>query len=250
MVHYTRVLIGLIRLVARPQERLRQRELDLAFIKKRLEIDAKFDESNNLDTGGKIELENLTISSLNPDDGNFYQAILPDTFARCVQSLNIDPGEFVFIDIGAGKGRGLFLAQDHNFKRVIGIEFGKELVEICKQNILRRNKDGVKRPPVEILWMDALKYTLPHEPTVLFFYNPFGAQAMNIMANNIERSLIAFPRQIKIIYVNPLCDEEIMENISDLKKVLCTSSFNIYEWDPEIKEATDEYHLSAFEIRA
>lgn len=243
MVHYAAISIGLIRLALRPHERLRQRELDLAFTRKRQEIDSKFDEYNNLDTGGRIELEELTLSSTNPDESNFYQAVFPETFGKCIERLNIDPREYVFIDIGAGKGRALFLAQDYNFKRVIGVELGKELVEVCKQNIARRNMDGVKRPRVEILWMDALKYSLPPEPTVLFLYNPFGAPLMNAMANSIEKSLIDLPRKVKIIYVNPLHDEEIIKNISNIKKTYCTDAFNIYDIYPEANKKIDAHNL-------
>ena len=134
------------------------------------------------------------------------------------------------MDIGAGKGRALFLAQEMGFRHVIGVEFAKELVQICKENISRRAADGVPRPPVEILHMDGLAYDLPEEPIVVFLNNPFGEELMARMAEQIRNSLQKAPRPLKIVYGNPLYDHVIISRIPGLRRLANTDLFKTYEW--------------------
>jgi hypothetical protein len=44
---------------------------------------------------------------------------------------------------------------------------------------------------------------VPHEATVLFFYNPFDGEVLSKVVANIRRSLAEAPRKITIVYVRP-----------------------------------------------
>jgi hypothetical protein len=230
--HYGWVLAGLARRFtpAGRREHQLQRQKDAEFAQKLRHIDFDYDSNHDLDTGGKIELNDLSIDSESKWDGRFYQAVFPHRFRAWIDSLNIDPREYVFVDIGAGKGRALFLAQDMGFKRVIGIEFARELVQICEENIRRRIANGVLRPPVQILHMDALSYDLPEEPTVIYLYNPFGEKLMTRMTERISNSLRDAPRPLKIVYGNPLCEHAIASGIPGLRRLARTDTFASYEW--------------------
>lgn len=230
--HYADVVAGLV-ISTTPgarRERERRRVLDLAFAKKREAIDADFDGHHGLDTGGKIELADLSIESETKEHGAFYQAVFPDRFRHWIDSLYIEPSEFLFVDIGAGKGRALFLAQDLGFKGVVGVEFAKELVEICKKNIRVREVECAHRPPVSIVHMDALVYLLPDEPTVLFINNPFGQEVMGMFVERVRESLQRAPRPFKIVYGNSVCDQVVMSGIPGLRRLANTEEFNSYEW--------------------
>jgi SAM-dependent methyltransferase len=217
--------------VGRRQHAL-QLEGDIAFAKKRTAIDNEFDTKYDLDTGGKIELFDLSIdaSTYGSDQGYAYQAIFPCLFHRGIESLKIEPGEFVFIDLGAGKGRALFLAQDYLFKRVVGVEFARELVAVCQRNILRRSVNGMKRSPIDILLMDALAYEFPDEPIVLFLFNPFGAEIVSQICKRLYASLKKTPRPLKILYFNPIHDDQIVEKTSEIRRLEVNEAFNSYEW--------------------
>jgi hypothetical protein len=234
--HYGWVLAGLAHRFtpAGRREHQLQRQKDAEFAHKLRQIDIDYDSSHHLDTGGKIELNNLSIDSESKWEGRFYQAVFPDRFRVWIDSLNIEPQEYVFVDIGAGKGRALFLAQDMGFKRVIGIEFARELVQTCEENIRRRTADGVLRPPVQILHMDALSYDLPEEPAVVYLYNPFSEELMTRMAKRISDSLRRAPRSLKIVYGNPHCEHAIASGIPGLRRLARTDMFASYEWaDPD-----------------
>jgi SAM-dependent methyltransferase len=236
--HYGWVIANMVRSLtpAGRREREQQRQMDAEFAQKLRQIDTAYDSAYHLNTGGKIELQNFSIDSESKSHGVFYQAVFPDRFFEWIDSLNIEPRDYLFVDIGAGKGRALFLAQDLGFKEVIGVEFARELVEICKTNIDRRAADGVLRPAVRILHMDGLLYDLPEEPTVLFLNNPFGAELMTRMAARIQTSLSNAPRSLKIVYGNPMHDSVIISAIPGLQRLAQSSVFNTYEWKPMAAE--------------
>ena len=214
------------------RERTLQRESDAQFAHKLRQVDTAYDSAHHLDTAGKIELRDLSIDSDSKAQGVFYQAVFPERFFEWIGTLNIEPQDYLFIDIGAGKGRALFLAQDLGFKGITGVEFAWELVKICQENIRRRAADGVSRPPVNILHMDGLLFELPEQPAVLFLNNPFGADLMARMAERIRISLLKAPRPLKIVYGNPLHDSVVIAGIPGLRRLAQTALFNTYEWEP------------------
>src|SRR5271166_6630819 len=64
-----------------------------------------------------------------------YQPTDPALFHEMLESLNIDCREFVFVDIGSGKGRVLLMAADYPFQRVIGVELLPELHRVAQANL-------------------------------------------------------------------------------------------------------------------
>jgi hypothetical protein len=137
------------------------------------------------------------------------------------------------VDIGAGKGRALFLAAEFGFKRILGIEFARELVDICRQNLRRRFADRMVESPIEIECADALTCPLPVEPIVIYFFNPFNSEMMQKMATQIRDSLRQYPRPIRIVYMNPVCDSELMTGIPGLQRVLFSEILNTYKWNED-----------------
>jgi SAM-dependent methyltransferase len=204
---------------------------------KREAAGADYDSKHDIHTCGIIEADNLTIESNRRADAVRYEAVYPDWFRDAIGSLNIDPNDFLFVDIGAGKGRALFLAQDVGFRRIIGVEFAKELVAICQKNIRCRTFHRVERPPLEIVHMDAVLYPLPQEPMVLYMYNPFGEKTMRNMARRIRDSLFELPRPLKIVYVTPRWDAVIMSGVPRIRRVAKTPEFASYEWTGGLEES-------------
>jgi predicted RNA methylase len=53
-----------------------------------------------------------------------------------MRQLPRDLSDFVFIDVGSGKGRVLLAAAQYKFKRVLGVELTQELHEHAQRNIV------------------------------------------------------------------------------------------------------------------
>ena len=55
-----------------------------------------------------------------------------DIIKKILNSLKLKR-ENIFVDIGCGKGRILFLVATENIKKIVGIELRKKLVDIAKK---------------------------------------------------------------------------------------------------------------------
>lgn len=158
-------------------------------------VDRDFDAKHGVDTGGYTYLNKLNINSANWRDGNSHIAADPQEFREAIEAVDADLSRFTFIDLGAGKGRALLLAEQYPFKRAFGVEFAAELVEVAEAN------------GVDVIHGDATTYELPNEPTLLFLYNPFGRETMDIVARRTRNSLDDYPRDLTVLYLNPFHEE-------------------------------------------
>jgi hypothetical protein len=209
-----------------------QRRRDEEFAQKRLSIDCDFDTRYGVDTGGKDDLVGHSIVGPNRYEGNFYIGVFPSTFNRLIESLQIRPSEWTFVDIGAGKGRALLMAQMLGFKRSIGVEFSQDLVAVCLKNLMVFGQTYPELPPAEIHCLDALQYDLPSGPLILYLANPFGCTVMKSMALRIYRALVSRPSPLYIIYYNPVCDDVLVSTIVGLRRLSRSRDAITYSWEP------------------
>jgi SAM-dependent methyltransferase len=153
--------------------------------------DARFDAEHGVDTTPGDAIAKLTINSPNRRHSFGHIASQPDEFARAMTALAIRYEDFVFVDLGSGKGRALLLALQYPFRERIGVEFAKELHEVAEANL--RGK------AVKLICADATEYDYPEEPLVVFLYNPFGPEIMAKVAQRLR----SHPSTLYIVYVNP-----------------------------------------------
>jgi SAM-dependent methyltransferase len=163
-------------------------------------------------TDGHIPLNRLTgINSPYLADGTQYQPTPAKLLKHVLSSLRIDHRRFVFIDFGSGKGRTLLLASHSPFKRVVGIEFAPELHAQAVKNLKLYRSRHRRCWQVESVCADAATFEVPLEPSVFYFFNPFGPQVLRRVLTNIQQSLSAAPREVLYIYCNPVHPEVFEE---------------------------------------
>jgi SAM-dependent methyltransferase len=133
---------------------------------------------------------------------HWYVATDYETFERAMRHVDFRPNEDVFVDFGSGKGRIVLLAAQYPFRRVIGVEFAEALNAVARQNH-QQTKHTLKCKDVKLIQADATQWSVPHDATVLFFFNPFDGAILAQVCANIQRSLAEAPRKITIIYVRP-----------------------------------------------
>jgi SAM-dependent methyltransferase len=116
-----------------------------------------------------------------------------------------DLSDFVFVDVGSGKGRALFIASDYNFKGIVGIEFSRELHSIAEQNVSAHTNKRQRCFNIHLILGDACNLDVPEDNCVFFFYNPFlGAEdAMAHVLSRIEDSFTGKPRKMYFLCLNP-----------------------------------------------
>lgn len=206
----------------------------------RARAERRFDARHGLDSVAWIPVSELTVDSPSKAFANIYgptPAWLMPQFLRSIPEKDLSG--FTFIDFGSGKGRAVLLAARHAFKRVIGLEFSKELHAEAVANIaLFRQAGRLAAPVVESALADVLDYELPDGPLVLYTFNPFGAAVMKPLLERIVASHQAKPRKIYFIYYDCVdhalfeatrCLREIpMRTLGPLRRLMMQHAAKLY----------------------
>jgi SAM-dependent methyltransferase len=129
------------------------------------------------------------------EDSHAYDATAYYRLKAMVDCLSLKP-EDVFIDFGCGRGRAVFYMSTQRLKKVIGVEFDKELLDEARENLANLK---LQKTPVELVHVDAASYRITDE-NIFFMYNPFGLKTLQAILKNIKNSLVANPRPIRIIF--------------------------------------------------
>src|ERR1700676_354958 len=95
--------------------------------------------------------------------------------------------DFVFIDLGSGKGRTLLMASDYPFRRIVGVELLPSLHQVAQQNLRQYKNESQNCCALESICADATELPFPAEPTVLYLFNPFPESGLRQMIANLER---------------------------------------------------------------
>jgi len=190
-------------------------------------VDDGFDERFGVDTKNSVKLTDLEIGTKSWVYGEDYIAIPAKFFKDVLGRLQIKHEDFVFIDLGSGKGKPVLLASDFPFKKIIGVEFSPDLHRIAQQNIQNYKSESQKCRDLESVCMDVLAYPLPEEPTVFHLYHPFGEEVMSPMLERIRVSLEQYPRQVFLVYGYPAV-HQLMDEAPFLKLIDSGESYRIY----------------------
>jgi len=157
-----------------------------------------FDRVNGTDTGGKVPLWRLGIPY---PSARFGASYLSPTESRIKDALENVPRHATLVDLGSGKGRALIIAARMGFRRVIGVEFAAELVDIARRNL------AITGAGAEVILGDAGEYALPGGPLGIYLYNPFSAEIMRKVAAQLDgRS-----EETWVAYLNPGSEPECVE---------------------------------------
>jgi hypothetical protein len=195
-----------------------------------------FDQVHGVDTSGLVPAKHLVTGHANDEHVTAYYGVAPSILRTLIDRWRetIPPhpiSSYTFIDIGAGKGRGLLVASEYHFRKVIGIELNPDLVAIARQNVTCWARDHAadltapQLAPIEVLEQDALDYEFPTTPTLLFLFHPFEAPVLKQLLRRIETrlgapSMTASPSRVgrkespalDILYVNAECANVIDRN--------------------------------------
>lgn len=169
----------------------------------------------NIDTRSLPHEESLKGDgqTLRHNDANGYQTVDYLNLRKIRKFLQLGSSDTVY-DLGCGKGRILCVLAQAPVNKCVGIEIFPDLCDIA-----RRNADQLRgrRSPIEIRCADVANADLS-DGTVYFMFNPFGADTMRTVLDNIQRSLLDKPRPVRIIYLNPRV-ESLIASYAWLKKV-------------------------------
>ncbi len=162
-----------------------------------------FDRRHGTDTSGTVAEARLSEDPETVAHAVFYAGSQPSVMRRAFAALP-DVRGATFLDLGCGKGRGLLVASEWPFARIIGIDISAALVDIARRNVAIVERQFPGRPPIELVVGDASRCALPPGDLVIYLYHPFDATLMAGVAAGIEAALAAEPRRLFVVYCNPV----------------------------------------------
>jgi SAM-dependent methyltransferase len=177
-----------------------------------------FDIAHGTDTSGLIGGEDLPTGHRNGLWSTAYYGISPALLLHLLNTLNIDHQRFTFLDLGSGKGRALLLASHFPFRRILGIELSSQLSTIAAANIANFSAPWQQCLNIQVHTGDATSIDYPAGPLVLYLYNPFLAPVLKRCLRNLAHSLANEPREIHLIYINPVPERLIKRHAPSLQK--------------------------------
>lgn len=158
---------------------------------------------------GADELESLGELGIDTEHATIYMPVSYKLLEEIFGQLNSvrEPIPFThFIDIGCGKGRALCVAAAFGFQKLTGIDFSKELCDAANQN-LAVTQHQFPNLRYKIINNDAFYFEIPADADCIFLFNPFDEVILGGVVENIQKSMQANPRLLRILYVNPLHKE-------------------------------------------
>jgi hypothetical protein len=174
--------------------------------KRALHESLTFDRLHGTDTVGAPN-RGASLADADPIEGvevagtYLYLPTFADDFYRMMDRLPVDPSTLTFVDYGSGKGKVLLLASHLPFRRVIGIEFMRQLHETAVANLARYRNDAVRCTDVQVVCADATSYRLPLGELVVFLFDPFSADVLSRTVAQIVASWAERPRTIFVAYL-------------------------------------------------
>jgi SAM-dependent methyltransferase len=163
--------------------------------------DRQFDLRRGTTTGRVVELHELDVVGENRDRGIRHQPSRARPLHKLLSQLPL-PRNATFVDFGCGMGRALIIAAESGFEHIVGIDFSEALCEQARRNLAALPDTSGEH--VTVVHADASEYPVQPDQNVFYFFNPFDAGLMATTVHNILASHRTHPRDIWIIYLNPL----------------------------------------------
>ncbi len=174
-----------------------------------LKHEIKGEKKYGINTTGIDALKSLEEKGIEIDHSTIYMPVSYDLLEEiCPQPLKGSKAHF--LDIGCGKGRALCVAAHYGFKKVTGLDFSKDLCIAAEKN-LAVTQQKCTDLQYKIINNDAFYFKIPEDVDCIFMFNPFDDIIMNGVAENILESFETNPRNITLIYANPMHKQELIE---------------------------------------
>jgi SAM-dependent methyltransferase len=169
--------------------------------------DHKADRAYNVSTTETYEMSSSSRAKATFDDGTFVWSTPYYQLKKLKEQVKPKPSD-VLLDIGCGPGRVCFEFAHSEIGKCVGIELDGMAYQAALENL-----DSYTGDPEKIRFIngDILNYPLTDE-SILFLSNPFGANTMKQLVQNISRHALKNSRDIQILYYNPLCHDIIVES--------------------------------------
>jgi SAM-dependent methyltransferase len=189
-----------------------------------------FDTSRRVQTSGLVQRPRAAGQIVGEiRDSHMYGPVRVANAHAALRDLPLtDYSKYTFIDVGSGKGRVLFVAAEYPFHKVMGVEFSNALHDDAVANLKRYKFPRRRCADIEPVHADAREFEFPNDNLVIYLFNPFGAEVMERMLENLERSLERHPRHAIVVMLWPE-HSDVVERMAIMRVYRKTRRHHIYE---------------------
>lgn len=166
-------------------------------------LNQAFDQRFGTDTAGEVALQEAGVSAAAAKAGNgVYRPLWRSEFEA---ALRLAPGpydDFTFVDIGSGKGKAMLLASDLPFRRIVGIEYAKDLHDAAIRNLAIYRSETQRCHDIEAIHGDALELAMPEGPLVVLLFNSLDEALTRRFVARFEDQVADRAAPVYLIYAN------------------------------------------------
>jgi len=135
------------------------------------------------------------------DNYKHYSPAYSSLIVESIRNLNIKYENYNFIDLGSGKGKVTLIASKFRFKKIIGVELYKKLINAAKENqkiFFSKKWNKTYKCKIEYVCKDAEKYSIKMDKNIYFMFDPFTEKKLKKILKKItsqkkfENYIIAF----------------------------------------------------------
>lgn len=173
------------------------------------ERQSPFDAPHGVDTDQRLTLADLDARGPDVQALWRYWPTSEESFHDLMADVAIRHEERVFIDLGSGKGRVLLMAAEYPFARIVGVELSPALHRVAERNVRQWRSPTQRCHAIELVRADARELVFPPEDLVVYLFQPFPADVLEGVLENLRRSLTERPRAATIAYLNPIFHEQL-----------------------------------------
>ncbi len=167
-----------------------------------LKYEVRGEKKYGINTTGADELKKLKKKGIDISHSTMYMPVSYHLLEKALQQIP-EKNKTHFFDIGCGKGRAMCVAAHYGFTKLTGIDFSKEFCEEAETNlnIIKQQFPAIYFSAVEA---DAAVTNIPMDVDCIFLFNPFDEKVMKKTVQHIQASIHSNPREVNVIYANPL----------------------------------------------
>jgi tRNA1(Val) A37 N6-methylase TrmN6 len=150
------------------------------------------------------------------DNYKHYSPSYSSLIVESIRNLNIKYKNYNFIDLGSGKGKATLIASKFRFKKIIGVELYKKLINAAKENqkiFFSKKWNKTYRCKIEYICSDAEKYSIKIDKNIYFMFDPFTEKKLKKMLKKIT-----FQKKI-VNYIIALNPPDIIKKYPELKLI-------------------------------
>ena len=160
----------------------------------------------NINTSKIEDVKKLSIKGDNVEHAELYQGANYYLLEKVFDHLQTIEANQSILDFGCGKGRVLAVAAYYGFSKITGVEFAKELCDTARKTIMPVQQKFPQKI-FNVIHANAVDHKIENDTNVFFFFNPFDEVVMLAVAKNILQSLKENPREVYVVYLNPVHKE-------------------------------------------